>query len=202
MSKYDHSDRLSFLRLTEKLEADQGVSEKFDPEQPIDERFGKATLKILEAEDPDSTYTRASCVSAALNRWIINSDLPIYYDGVLVTDPIVLFSTPHELTRQYSLILPPECEPQFHDIGPDMKAFKEEIFIRKEDFKALCERKNLPLPSFWFANEAESDVAQNADDRQKKQPEGAGQPPHLELPEAHPLAQIRQLPNLTAMKFP
>jgi hypothetical protein len=79
-----------------------------------------------------------------------------------------------------------------------MKAFKEEIFIRKEDFKALCERRNLPLPSFWFANEAESDVAQNADDRQKKQPKGAGQPPHLELQEAHPLAQIRQLPNLTA----
>jgi hypothetical protein len=77
MSKYDHSDRLSFLLLTEKLEADQGVSEKFDPERPVDERFGKATLKVLEAEDPDSTYTRASCVSTALNRWIINSDLPI-----------------------------------------------------------------------------------------------------------------------------
>ncbi len=68
MSKYDHLDRLSFLRLTEKLETDQGVSEKFYPERPINERFGKVTLKILEAEDPDSTYTRASCVSTALNR--------------------------------------------------------------------------------------------------------------------------------------
>jgi hypothetical protein len=100
MSKYDHSDRLSLLQLTEELEADQGISEKFDPERPIDERFAKATLKILEAEDPDSTHTMASAIRDALNHWIINGDLPIYHRGVLVTDPVALFSTPHKLTKE------------------------------------------------------------------------------------------------------
>ena len=137
MSKYHHSDRLSLLRLTEELEADQETSEKFDPERPIDKRFAKAALKILKAEDPDSTHTRASAISAVLNHWIINGDLPIYHCGVQVADPLALLSTPHELTRQYSLILPPEYDPEFRDIEPDMKAFEEEIFIRKEDFSFL-----------------------------------------------------------------
>jgi hypothetical protein len=198
MSKYDHSDRLSLLRLTEELEADQEISEKFDPERTIDERFGKAALKILEAEDPDSTHTRASAISAVLKHWIINGDLPIYHHSVRVADPLALLSTPHELTKESSLILSQGYEPEFHDIGPDMKAFEEEIFIRKEDFNAVCKRKNLPLPSFWFANEAEIDVAQNADESQKKHSHGAGQSPHLELPETDALAQIRQLPNPTA----
>jgi hypothetical protein len=30
------------------------------------------------------------------------SDLPIYRDGILITDPIALFSEPHKLTEESS----------------------------------------------------------------------------------------------------
>ncbi|HKF96388.1 MAG TPA: hypothetical protein VKB96_17705 [Gammaproteobacteria bacterium] len=102
MSKYDQSDRMSLFRLIEELEADQGISEKFDPTREIDERFAEATLKILKAEDADSTYTIFIAISGVLNYWIIYSDLPIYHDDILITDPIALFSEPHKLTEESS----------------------------------------------------------------------------------------------------
>ena len=157
MSKYDHSDRLSLLRLTEELEADQGISEKFDPEREIDTRFAEAALKILEAEDPDSTYTSASAVSGVLNHWIINSDLPVYRDGVLITDPIGVFSEPHKLYEDSGLILPRGYEPKLRDIGRDMDYFDERIFIRKADFKALC--RSLPITSHALSYAAAMAVA-------------------------------------------
>lgn len=162
MSKYDHSDRLSLFRLTEELGAEQGLSEQFDPKRKIDERFAKAALKILEAEDPDSTHTIYTAISAVLNHWIINSDLPIYQDGVRVADPIALLSTPHKPTKEYIVILPNDFQPEFRDIGPDMDYFEDRIFVHKEEFAALCRRKSLPLPMFWFSAK-----------RPRKPPQGA-----------------------------
>lgn len=154
MSKYDHSDRLSLFRLTQQMEADQGLSEKFDPERPIDERFAVAALKVLEAEDPDSTHTICTAVSSALNHWIINSDLPIYRDGCRITDPIAVFSETHTLWEDTVLLSSGGKKIAKHrDIGPDIDYFEDRIFIHKEDFEALCKRKKLPLPRFWFADD-------------------------------------------------
>lgn len=152
MSKYEHSDRLSLLRLTQELEADQGVSEGFDPERQIDERFAKAALKVLQAEDPDSTYTLHTAVREVLNHWIINFDLPVYRDGCRITDPIAVFSETHTPWEETGLISPGgKSIVKPHDILPDMDYFEDRIFIHKEDFEALCRRKNLPLPTFWFS---------------------------------------------------
>jgi hypothetical protein len=64
---------MSLFRLIEELKPDQGISEKFDPAREIDERFAEAALKILKAEDADSTHTIFTAIGGVLNYWIFTA---------------------------------------------------------------------------------------------------------------------------------